>query len=492
MSKNRFISYLKKNAADIVCFIVGFVIMAIALKDKNMVAGSGDALNTWSYITKTGDYSWPYTLYKGLVAVQPYTLFYKISLFLGVGEFFFIKIYHCILFAYAAGIGFPKIASVFLKKEANIFLRILLVLLLFKMFCPTMALDQMMVDLPTLAYFVGLVHCAFMIFEKKQYNVWRFVILGLLTSINLMSSGQYTIPSIFIMIYVFSRVLPILIEKFKNHNIIGKFAKKALIVFFAFLIGVIPLKAADYSFKKNVVSKLNIPSVEFWMNRAYITRFYTQTFQNLPDYRGEAILKDYYGDAYNEELEQSIKNGEQSITFMQYLKISLKYPLDSVSRWCNRFFLCFKVDGSTDLNSQNAMSLFLSYTLLFVSLLAIKKRCKSFKDIFNPKFWVVIGFIMAVMACCVTCVEQRTCLQLQGLVYTVGLLDDTIWSGFKNCFLCIKEAVKSKSIKPISCRPVPYGFFMYCIFILMCLIHCASIYEMSYVDNATILFDYKF
>ena len=490
METNRIKKFIKDNAVDIVCFLLGFFIMAVFLKGRSMIENSMDARVTWSFITKQGDYSSPYTLYKGILAVEPYTMLYKISTALHLSSIFLVKVYHCLLFGYLAGVGFPAVAYGFLKKKQNPILRVLLVPLLFVMYSNTGVLDNLMVDLPTCAFFVGSVHCAFSLFEHHKKGIWRYVLLGVLICINFLSSGQYTIPNLFLILYIALKSVPAVIRNIKCSETRTPYIKKLSLVILAFLLGFLPLKAADVCFRNTVVSNYDIPSIEFWMNNSYITRFYTQTFQSIPDYRGEAILKDYYGDQYSEELETRIKGRLETITFEEYMRISLTHPVDSFSRWCNRFFLSFKVDQSTDSYYQSIPSLFLSYTLLFIALTVVYRNCHTFGTLFQAKFWVVIGFIMAIMAGCATCVELRNCIQLQGLAYTVGLLDEQLWISLRNGWNDVRQCFREKSLAPIAVKKVPYVFFVYVIYIIMCLIHVAAIYEMSYVDNAEILFDF--
>lgn len=491
MENNRGKKFLKENAVDILCFLFGFVIMTVFLWDETMVRGSGDAAVTWNYITKQGDYSWPYTLYKGILAVEPYTMMYKICVALHLPPIFLVKVYHCVLFAYLAGIGLPAVVYGFLKKKQNPILRLLLVPLLFVMYRHTLALNNMMVDLPTCAFFVGSVQCAFSIFEHHKKGLWRYLLLGVLVCTNFLSSGQYTIPNLFLVLYIALKSVPVLIRNIKMKETRTAFLKKLTWVVLAFLVGFLPLKIADIHFRNTVVADADIPSAERWMNNSYITRFYTQTFQNIPDYRGEAILKDYYGDDYSEELETSIKSRGEAISFWKYIQISLTHPLDSISRWCNRFFLSFKVDQSIDGTYQSVPTLFLSYTLLFIALTVVFRNCPTLGSLFQAKFWVVFGFIMAIMAGCATCVELRNCIQLQGLVYTVGLLDEQLWISLRNGWNDVRRCFRERSLAPIAVKKVPYTFIVYCVYILMCLIHVAAIYEMAFPGSKDILFDFS-
>lgn len=43
METNRIKKFVKENAVDIVCFLLGFFIMAVFLKDSSMIENSMDA-----------------------------------------------------------------------------------------------------------------------------------------------------------------------------------------------------------------------------------------------------------------------------------------------------------------------------------------------------------------------------------------------------------------------------------------------------------------
>ncbi len=124
-----------------------------------MVEGSSDAAVTWAYITQKGDFSWPYTLYKGIIVVQPYRILYRVAYWAQFQDILLVKAYFCILFGYIAGIGFPAIARLFLNKKQNLIERLIFVIGLYVFFKPTLALNNLMIDLPSCAYFVGSVHC---------------------------------------------------------------------------------------------------------------------------------------------------------------------------------------------------------------------------------------------------------------------------------------------------------------------------------------------
>lgn len=482
-------TFLNEHLLDIFCFLLGFALLAIKFKGNSIYANAGDATNTWNYITGV-DRSWPYTLYKGIIVAEPYKFLYKTSLWLGLQEQTLIKAFFCVLFGYISGIGFPFIAGVFLKRKQKVIPRILVVLVLFVCFLPSRALTKLMVDLPTCAFFVATVHCAFAIYEKKKTNLFNYLLLGFFLSTCFLSSGQYTIPGLFVIAYILIRAIQSIKEERKLQEK-GKLIKRLVIIAVVFLIGVVPIQVLESGFQKNVVSKYDIPDAEDWMNGSYAMRFYTQTFSTIPDYRGEAILRDYYGEEYTDALAAECKNRKHAMSFFDYLELSVKYPVDSICRWCNRFFLCFKCDGEVDSLSQNFYLLFISYTLLFCSLLAIRKNCKTLGDVLQPKTIIVFGFIMAVMPCCVTCVELRYCIQLQGLVYSVGLLYGGVGEALLNGARVIYKCFAEKSLAPLRNNELPTGFFVYCIFILLCFIHLSTIYEMAFKGQQKLLFDFN-
>ena len=79
---------------------------------------------------------------------SPYVWFYQLSQALGVSEFFFLKIYHAILFAYVSVIAFPNIyLNLTGKEEVNTIRRVILAIVMFLLWKDYLIFDQLMICL---------------------------------------------------------------------------------------------------------------------------------------------------------------------------------------------------------------------------------------------------------------------------------------------------------------------------------------------------------
>lgn len=479
----------KKNKKSILTFLLAFTIMAIYLNAfDSMVAISGDAASIWQTIKSyyTGKIVPSYVMYKGFLSVFPYVWLYQLSLFFHAGEFFFVKFYHCVLFAYIAAIGFPCLVSKLLHKNVEIWKRVVIILLLFFLWKSNYAFSQIMVDLPSLACFLLLVNSAVRLGEKGlQANKIYFIYTGLLFGLNLCFSGQYTLATICVFIYVLIKLFPIRMLRDKAMRL------TMILAFFCLIIGIVPPKAYNVYFEKTVVQPFRdagewLPTAKQWAESAFArTMFFEKSGSEVvvPDHRGAAILKDYYGDQY-EKMLTFLQGGGGSYTFSEYLNISIKHPVDSISRWCNRLFLSLSLDDGR----RSISSLFIAYSALFTILLIIKRRCKSIKDFFSPTLFLILAFICATLPLCAIQIELRYAMALQGLIIVTAVFDDIIWDGFKSFWNCIKKGIAKRSWSVISNKQFPYVFALYCICLVMCFIHYAAIYENISSNPAQILF----
>jgi hypothetical protein len=473
-----FLGQLKKHRKNILLFLLAFVIMAIYLKTfDSMAAISGDAASIWQTIKSyySGKMLPSYVMYKGFLSVFPYVWLYQLSLFFHVGDFFFVKLYHCLLFAYIVAIGFPCFVSRLLHKNVEVWKRITIIFLLFFLWKFNIAFSQIMVDLPSLTCFLLLVNSVIHLAEKGlQANKIYFIYTGLLFGLNLCFSGQYTLATICVFAYVLIKLFPVRMLRDKAMRLTTVLALLCLI------IGIVPPKAYNTYFEKTVVQPFRdqgvwLPTSQQWAEYVFLNKMFNEkssTGAAIPDHRGDAILQDYYGEEYKEVV-SSIQTGGGSITFFEYLKISMTHPVDSLSRWFNRLFLSLSLDNGR----QSISSLFLAYTALFTVLLIIKKKCKTVKEFFSPTFVLISAFVCAVLPICATFVELRYCMVLQGLIIVAAVFDDTIWDGIKSFWDCIKKGIAHHPFIGISEKRFPYTFALYCIFLLICFIHYAAIYE---------------
>lgn len=472
-------------------FIMAFILMAAYLKTTGPMTNiSGDAAGIWETIKSfagEGEIVPSYVLYKGFASVYPYVWLYKLSLLMGLHEFAFIKLYHCLLFAYVSAVGFPYLIEKLLKIDTKNWRKAVFIVLIFLFWKSNLAFSQLMVDLPSLAYFILLVNTALKVTafnNKRSYG--RYIYTGLLLGLNICLSGQYTLAAMAVLVYVLIKALPrnVLKDKLKRFG--------ALTCAVIVIISMLGVRAYNGHFEKTVINPLRasgawIPTGKQWVTIDFFRLIGVQragTGLSIPDNRGLSILKDLYGDQYEQAYEAAL-NGAIGLSYIEYIKLVLDYPLDFLTRYANRLFISLIPDGG----SPNFTRLFLTFTFLFSSFLSLIKRCKNTKQFFNKDGLIVISFIFAVVPLAVLTVELRCVMQIQGLIYAVGILDNQIWEGFRSFGKVVNQCWIKRSVRILGERPFPYTFFTYLIFMIFCFIHTASLYELIGVDPA-ILFKF--
>ena len=187
-------------------FFLAFALVAqFILPLPDLLSGGGDATSIWQTIItfRNEKITSSYVLYKGFLSVYPYIWFYELSIFWGLDPFFFIKIYHSLLFSFVAAIGIPYLVSKILNIKINIYKSVIFVVVLFSLTKFTHIYSMLMVDLPSAAFFVGAM-CA--VYLSYGFNsIWRIVALllsGLMVGLTLSSSGQYSLAGYLLAIYV--------------------------------------------------------------------------------------------------------------------------------------------------------------------------------------------------------------------------------------------------------------------------------------------------
>ena len=330
-------------------FFAAFALMAVYLKLCGpMTNVSGDAASIWETIKSfhSGEIVPSYVMYKGFASVYPYVWLYDLSVFFGVGEFFFVKLYHCALFAYISAVGFPYLMQKLLKIDHKTWRKALLVVVLFLFWRYTRVFNQLMVDLPSLAYFLMLLNSALKLNVQKTLRcVGRYLYTGLLVGLNMCISGQYSAAAWCVVLYVLIKTVPWRFLKDGAKRAGALLCAAVLIVSFA------AVRFCNIKFEENVIDPLRaegawIPTGETWLQISFMRRLGVARNGNgveIPDNRGLAIAKDLFGDEYEEKYEQMVK-GEIQLTIGDYFKLAAKYPMDFITRYVNRLFLIISPD----------------------------------------------------------------------------------------------------------------------------------------------------
>jgi len=457
----------------------------------SMIGISGDAASIWQTIKSysTGEIVPSYVLYKGFASVYPYNWLYELSKVFGVGEFFFIKLYHAIIFTYVSTIGIPYIIKKISKKETKPYRIMLLSIILFWFWEPSYALSQLMIDLPSLGYFILLVNSVLRIAEGKK-NIFSYIFSGLLAGLCLCLSGQYSIAVLLLIVFL-------LIKSF-NKKILKNFKQSAkvlmfLLMFFACLGSV---KYTNFIFEKNVTNVLRekgafIPTGEAWLKMGYLRLMDTYriaTGTELKDNRGYAIEKDFFdpeGKGFDERYALIEKSGVP-LTTKQYLCLVSKYPADFAMKYVNRVFVALSPDGGLF----KFYPLFVAYSLFFITWIILIKNVKSVKQFFSPNILIVLSFIMAIAAMLVMLVEMRTVMQIQGLIYGFAVLSDDFWNAIKKIGQSIKQIFVEKTFRVLHDIKMPYVFLIYILFMFFCFTHMGTLYEANGINSNTILINF--
>jgi len=463
-------------------FFPAFLLMAVYLKTTGPMNNfSGDAANIWTCIKSfpTGTIVPSYVLYKGFGSVYPYVWLYQLSQYFGLSEFVFVKLFHCLLFAYVSAIGFPYIAERLLQIKPKAWRKALLILVMFWLWKSNLAFSQVMVDLPSLAYFILLVNSALKISEPDVgWKPVRYIYTGLLLGINICLSGQYSIAAMLVLLYIIIKTIPyrILCDNVKRWG--------ALLCLAALLLCMASVKEYNNYFEKTVTNPLRnqgawIPTDETWLSVGFLGRAGVMRWGGgltIPDNRGLSVLQDYYGSEYEAIHARSIGAG-YPISISEYFNIATHYPVDFASRYANRFFVAVTPDGG----SLQVTRLFIIYSLVFAAVASIWYRCKTVKEFFASEILIVLSFAFSLSAVVILAVEARYAMQIQGLIFTAAILDDSIFASIKKYFQ------KTKTVS-LGSKTIPYMFLMYILFISLCFMHMATIYESLGVDATAVLF----
>ena len=475
-SKRGFIPWVKWLVFKYCPVAFAFALMAIALKGINMIAIGGDAENIWQSIMSmaNGEKIVPsYVMYKGFFSVYPYVWLVQLGHMLGLSEFFFVKIFHCVLFSYAAAIGFPKVYEHLTNKSAKTWRIALFIFIVFLLWRSNYAFWYVMIDLPCLAYFLLLVNSAFAIAKLNgKISVGRFLYTGVLFGMNIGFAGQYKAAAIAVLLYVIIKLFPR--KVFHNAKKIGLAFLSLVIV----LTGTFGIVYNEYRFETDVVNVLrdegaSILNADQWLesnleSRENDQRDFSQS--DVPNIRDSTIQQKMEDDGTLPDYENRVT------TLKDYIfERLLRFPMDYLVTYGSKLFMILSPTQGT----LSFTALFIGYTLLFIALVIFFKRCKTVKNFFSTKLLMCFAFLLAVAPCIVMRLEFRYVMQLQGFIYSIALFDDVLWDGFKAFGKTIATTFKSRSISVISQHALPKTFLKYIRFLAICFSFIAALNDIS-------------
>lgn len=465
---------LSKNISYFIFFVMTFIFFVWLYSIGSMTSISGDANDIWKTISTwyEQDTYVSYVLYKGFAAVYPYVWFYKLAMFLGINEFTFVMLYHAMLFSYIVVFGIPKIIKELTSWEPKWWQVMLMSFFFFWAWKGSNALQEIMVDLPSCATFVLSINCALNIRKAKNKWIWG-ILAGILTAISTELSGQYLLAGL--CVFVLAIFYNFLYDGSRKQKIFGLFA---LVVSFMLI------KIVGYIFDNiiimNITNGIGISSGTAWMERGLIYMINIPRMNDLHSTRGDALLWSIYGKETGNELWELSQAGGYAWTIKEYLQIVLRYPLDFILQYVDRFFLCLSID--TGVNAFH--SLFIGYALVYMSVLTIVKQNSSCKMLFRLNNLIIFSALLSVVPVLVLSVEPRYALGLQSVFFGIAICGPCVPRFISRVITNLREHKKLQEYK------FPWHFLLGLLFCLLCIAFYNSFFCQSDLDVNKILMNW--
>jgi hypothetical protein len=426
--------------------------------EVSLVDKSGDAYSIWMTIVSlhSEKIESSYVLYKGFLSVYPFVYLYKLSLFMGLEKFIFIKIYFATLFSITSGLLIPYVVSNILNIKISVVKNLVFVLLLFYSVQFTLIFHALMVDLPSWAFFTAAI--AVIIKYTKNFNNYYLFIGGVCIGLGLCSSGQYSLSSYILIAYCLFIVI-------KNSN-----KKKARLLFSLLILfsSVVTPKLWDLNFHRSVVKPLKIsgewiPTSEEWLHSG-IKRLLPRYRFDDTNNRGMALLKSTEGANFDVEY-QKIKNGGGSYSTNEYIKILSLYPLDFVVMWITKIFISISFDGGYP----SVLHLLISYTATFFCLYLLYLNVKTIKDLLIWKTVILLSIFSTAIGSMVLIVEMRHVVTLFSFIIAFAVFQNEI-----NLTTLLSNKIAFLKMK----TQISYLFVAYILFIAFCFCFYGSLQEL--------------
>lgn len=468
----------RRKMGTILLFVISFLFILFKLvQNDTMTYASGDAADIWKSIKTfyTDDLYPSYVLYKGFASIFPYVWFYQLAMLLNVNEFFFVMCYHAFLFAYITVVGIPVLVEFLTQYKTKIWQKAILVMTLYWFWSRYMVLTQIMVDLPSCAFFLMSVHCAILVGKSTQWRrVLLIIITGFLCGLIANISGQYSISAICITLFAAVQMWKSTPYSLRKASKIKRYFPTLV----GLLIAMFSVRFLKVWFNMTILEPfaeegIYIASGEAWMERALFymldigRKFYGP---DLIDPRGNAIVMSIYGDEGKQLLEQAAA-GSYGWSIPEYFKAFFKYPLDFIMLYLNRFIIMISDDRGT----ASLRSLLPSYTMIYLAVLTCVKRINKVKDVFKAKTWVVLGCLASIIPTLVMCVEIRVTISFQALFFGVALAGPILPEIWKTVSDGVGQCWRDKSLRSLMEKGFPWGLFGWLVFSVVCLAYFGSI-----------------
>ena len=386
------------------------------------------------------------------------------SLFLGIDDFFFIKLFHAVLFSYLAVAGLPGIAGWILGKKVKTWQRALLAAVLYYLWLVSETLINMWVDLPRFAYLVYAANQVIRLNRPSSFPKWlRSLWAGFTVGTSFCLAGVNSVAGICLMVFAVASILPLRVMRQKAER------WSALLCVFLLMASSLILPMTDALFEKNFVAPLRNNGAWILTKESTLLHSFSNLFHlysHSPDTyspRAYSLLVQEYG----QEMTDRFLAGVRSMPVMEYIRLTVKYPVDMITMWANRLFLL-----STPSYATSLMSIyFLGYTLMYLTGLTFVKRGLTWGIVVRRNFWLALAFLMTLCGSVVGIAERRMGIPIQGFYITIGLCSDTLWNGFRAFGQKIRSVWQEKSLRVLKTQAFPWSFCLWAVFLLICFTH---------------------
>jgi hypothetical protein len=260
-----------------------------------------------------------------------------------LNEFFFVKIFHAIIFGLATGVAIPYALQSFFKIQVSTIRKLIFVVSAFCMLHYTHIFDQVMIDLPSFGYFSAAL--AFALKLKSGPTLARKIMFGLFAGLAFCGSGQYSIAALCLLAYA-------LVNSYSKTRFLANSqrtwpnkALSALPLLFPFFA----LKIADLIFQQTFVAPLKsagawIPTGTDWLQYGLAgTLGHLRLFfgPNLKSPKGQDLIR-----TLPLEQQQQLADGG-SISFSSFLEIVLQHPIDYATVLLGRLIVVLGADNGS-------------------------------------------------------------------------------------------------------------------------------------------------
>lgn len=453
-----------------------FVVFLKLYSSGNMIDLSYDATNIWQTIK-----SWygneeifnSYVLYKGFSSIFPYVWLYKIAVFLGVNDFFFIMLYHSLLFSFITIVGVPFLVKESVGSNVNKLQIVLFSILMYKFWESTKALSQLMIDLPSCACYIATCMCLVKVTKSDEVKLLYIILFAFFDGMISNMSGQYILSAYILLVAVLFYILNIRIKNLKY-----KFALILTILVCFYSISFLNVLFFNYLRTRNIILGVNLSPASAWMERGLIYMMNMNRFTDLHSNRGDALISSLFGADEGIKLWQKSMGGTFGLTITEYVNCFTKHPIDFCLTYVDKIFLCLSIDPEKN-NSFHYLAF--SYTLVFITFSYFIKSVKRFSDFFSLKIVLLFSSFASVIPVAVLTVELRYALSLQSIVFGIAILGPFSI----NCFNFLRKFFVEKKILTIK---YPFVIIIWGIYLFISLAYYNSFYCINSVDPARCLF----